>query len=573
MKSTTSASGATGPGRLPAVRITGRIVLLVVTSMTLLAIVLTVTALNVMTENQRQRAVRDQEMKLRVAWETLRDAGDAFSVHDGALYAGGVRLNGNHDVVDEVQSLVGGVATIFQGDLRVTTNVKKADGSRAVGTSLAKGPVYEAVLVRGERYHGTADILGEPYFVAYDPIRGADGTVVGILFVGEKQSDFFQLLSAVKVSVIQATLVSLAVMLVLSTLVARSLTRPLLRLKQALDALARNDTTTDIPYQDRRDEVGDIARTAAIFRRNLIETERLRQERLAERARADAERRQELTDLSSQVETRVKRVMGAMVEAIGVLHQTAAGMEQEARGTSEESAAAATVSARTGSNVQTVAAAATELSASADEIGRQIASSRTVVNEAASEAERTVGAINALSASAEKIGEVVTLIGAIAAQTNLLALNATIEAARAGEAGKGFAVVAGEVKNLATQSGRATGEIAAQIKALQDEVAAAVAAIGRIGRIMGAVQGNSTAIATAVEQQTAAIREVSLNTEQAARGTGEVQDRMSEVASRAGRTLDGAERVEQAADLLVRHAGTLEQEIEGFVAELRSRVA
>src|SRR5262249_15463735 len=157
-------------------------------------------------------------------------------------------------------------------------------------------------------------------------------------------------------------------------------------------------------------------------------------------------------------------------------------------------------------NVQTVASAAEELNASIGEIGRQVTQSAQIAGKAVSEAERTQATVRSLADGAQKIGDVVKLINDIAGQTNLLALNATIEAARAGEAGKGFAVVASEVKSLATQTAKATEEIAAQIGAIQNATGDAVGAIDGIGKTIAELSHIATAIASAVEEQGAATR-------------------------------------------------------------------
>ncbi|MFM2041953.1 MAG: hypothetical protein RLY86_529 [Pseudomonadota bacterium] len=559
--------------RLPALRITARVVLLVALSMMVVAGAVTiVTEMILRTELERQ-AMAEEEMKLRVAWEILRDRGADLSVRDGSLYAGEVRLNDEFTVVDEITDVIGGVATIFQGDRRISTNVTKPDGGRAVGTTLAKGPVHDAVLGRGERYVGTATILEEPYIVAYDPIRDGSGAIIGILFVGEKRSTFYAMVDAITGPVIWTSIGTLLVMLVVAGVTARGLTRPLLRVGATLDRLARNETDVDIPHEDRRDEVGDLARTARVFRNGLVEMERMRAERAEAQSRSEVERRRIIEETAGTVEARLNRITAAIGQAVTALQGTAGRMTREARDSDSRGQSVASVTAQTGANVQTVAAAAAELSASADEIGRQVATATTVVAKATAETERTVETVNNLAGSAQRIGEVVNLISTIAAQTNLLALNATIEAARAGEAGKGFAVVAGEVKALASQTARATDQISTQIHALQGDVEQAVAAIGRIGRTITAVEGSSSTIAAAVQEQAAAIAEVSRNTEEAARGTEQVSDDIQGIAACIGRTREGAESVEVETDRLAEQARALETEVACFVADLRAKAA
>ena len=221
-------------------------------------------------------------------------------------------------------------------------------------------------------------------------------------------------------------------------------------------------------------------------------------------------------------------------------------------------------------NVQTVASASEELSASIEEIGRQVLRSQEVARRAADEAARTDVTVQDLIGGSQKIGEVVQLISSIAAQTNLLALNATIEAARAGEAGKGFAVVASEVKSLATQTARATEQIGAQISAMQGVSNDAAAAIRGIGGIIEQMNGITATIASAVEEQTAATQEIARNVQQAAGGTQEVSSNIVQVTDAAGETEAAAGQVLSASEDLSRQSEALQGQVERFLAAMRA---
>ena len=141
-------------------------------------------ATHILESSMRQQAQSRQDANMRVAWELLRHKGSTFRVENGTLYAGSAGINGNFEVVDRVKELVGGTATVFMGDTRVSTNVVQADGKRAVGTKLAQGPIHDALFQAKKAFRGEAEILGEKYFTAYDPIKSANGDVIGILYVG-----------------------------------------------------------------------------------------------------------------------------------------------------------------------------------------------------------------------------------------------------------------------------------------------------------------------------------------------------------------------------------------------------
>lgn len=251
------------------------------------------------------------------------------------------------------------------------------------------------------------------------------------------------------------------------------------------------------------------------------------------------------------------------------LRASAGTMETTAGETTERATTVAAASEEASSNVQTVASAGEELTGSINEIKRRVQTASDISQIAVKEAQETNETIQALSIAADKIGAVVKLINAIAGQTNLLALNATIEAARAGDAGKGFAVVASEVKNLATQTAKATEEIGVQVAGIQSATDAAVIAMETIGKTIHDIDEIASDIAHSVEEQAAATQEIALNVEQAAAGTLEVSSNIQQVMQGANETGEAAKEVRVASDELSKQAETLSTEIGNFIHEVR----
>lgn len=277
--------------------------------------------------------------------------------------------------------------------------------------------------------------------------------------------------------------------------------------------------------------------------------------------------KQEVIDgLAQSFRTIIDTVSSASTQ----LESTASSLSTTARTTTDLTTVVAGASEEASSNVQAVAAATEELSGSVHEIARQVSESNRIAGEAVGQAQRTDDRITALSQAATKIGDVVKLITAIAEQTNLLALNATIEAARAGEAGKGFAVVAQEVKALAAQTGKATGEIGAQIAAMQGATQDSVVAIKEIGGTINRIADIAASIAAAIEQQGAATGEIARNVQQASQGTAQVAGNVTEVSQGAGETSAASSQVLSSARSLAGESSRLKIEVQKFLGTIRA---
>jgi len=286
--------------------------------------------------------------------------------------------------------------------------------------------------------------------------------------------------------------------------------------------------------------------------------------------RADAQKRSSMHELANEFDEDVAGVVRTVAAAVTQLEQSAASMSSSADETSRQSSVVAVAADQATANVQTVASAAEELAASVREIGQQVATAAAIAGDASTQARATATVVTGLSASAQRIGQVVNLIDDIASQTNLLALNATIEAARAGEAGRGFAVVAMEVKTLAEQTSKATGEISSQISAVQGATGEVVKAIEEISDTIRRIDEISAAIAASVEEQGMATGEIAQNVHQAAQGTREVSSNIAGVNAAANDTGRASGEIVQAAADLTRQAEQLRSQVDTFVSRVRA---
>ncbi|MBV8926554.1 MAG: cache domain-containing protein [Bradyrhizobium sp.] len=366
------------------------------------------------------------------------------------------------------------------------------------------------------------------------------------------------------------SLIVFTLVLVSSIIIGRSVTRPLAIVGGLTRRLASGDGDFEIPYTERRDEIGGLAQALRVFRDNAAAVAKLHAEQAELKQKADGEKRAAMIDLAARFEASIQAVVGEVIGEAGQMQQAAQSMSCTAGQASQRAHAMENACQQASSNVQTVASAAEELSNSISEISQRVTQAAQVASQAAADGQRTNQTVEGLAAAANKIGEVIGLINQIAAQTNLLALNATIEAARAGEAGKGFAVVASEVKSLATQTAKATDEISAQISSIQAETHQVVGNIGAIRNTIMQVNEISSSIAAAVEEQGAATKEIAQSVQQAASGTSSVSQNIAEVTAATTETGSIAEAVLHSSGQLSGKLEMLQQEVATFLAGVRA---
>ena len=540
--------------------------LMVVVALAVLTIVLLTVAAVLLSRDAEAQAAERQEANMRVAWDVLADYGDGFSARDGRLYVGSTPMNDFVEPVDRIKALVGGTATVFLNDVRVTTNVVKDDGSRAVGTKLKAGPVYDAVLKSGRTYRGQTEILGKPYFVAYDPIKNAAGQTIGVLYVGIPKADFMASVNEVMLALFVGGLVVALLIVGACLLVSRRMFSPLKALCDRMEALRQGRTDFDAPWVARGDDIGQISRAVIAFRDAAVRQQETQAE--AEAMRATARE----TQMASEAEReRLAKEDAVVVEALGdglaalargdlTYRITTAFAERSRKLKDDYNAAADTLSGtmadiiglvgamRAGTvevstatddlsrRTERQAAALEQTAAALDQItvtvrktaeGAQSAAGITAQARGGAEAREqiiadTTAAMGEIESTSGRISEIIGVIDEIAFQTNLLALNAGVEAARAGEAGRSFAVVASEVRALAQRS----AEAAREIKGL---IAASSASVGEGARLVSQTGGALTALISQVAEINQLAGEIAASAREQAVGLAEINTAVNQM--------------------------------------------
>ncbi len=426
----------------------------------------------------------------------------------------------------------------------------------------------EAALAGHKGVVRVSSLRGEPAVAVYAPLSflGTQWAVIGEIELAEVTAPAHAM---GQFMLIGGAIVLIAVVAI-GLAVARNTTSPLSAMTTAMGSLASGHLDTVIPALHRTDEIGEMAQAVQVFKDNALQMDRLQKQQADLKRQAEMDRRQAMRDMADNFETSVRSVVDGVSSAAGDMKQTAEVMSRTADATTLQSSTAAQAAAEAAGNVRSVADASTQLSSSISDIAAHVARSAEIAGIAVGEAQRADQMVKGLADAAQKIGEVVDLINAIAAQTNLLALNATIEAARAGDAGKGFAVVAGEVKTLASQTGRATEEISVQIGNVQRATQDAVAAIHGIAGTITQINDIASTMSVAVETQGATTREIARSVALAAEGTRVVTSNISGVTATAADAERAAEQVLSAAAGLSRQSEQLRTQVDSFLANIRA---
>jgi methyl-accepting chemotaxis protein len=399
-----------------------------------------------------------------------------------------------------------------------------------------------------------------------------DLDVLGRLYANRSREIYGRTESGMETSALEMMLLGAAALMLPmfgALVIHRSIARPLAAVTCVIEAVAGGDATLAVPFRDRSDEVGALARSIAVFQEAMRRNVELNKTVLAE-AEAKVQRQEQISAETARFGTDIEASLSKLDRLFQQMLSASSLLADAADLASDKTGSAATASGEASANVRDIAAAAEELAVAVSEINRQVVQSNAIATKAVGEAARTSDSVKELGEVGRRIGDVIKLITAIAEQTNLLALNATIEAARAGEAGRGFAVVAGEVKALSSQTAKATEEIGAQITAMQSATGRSIQAIAGIEKTIREIGEISGAIASAVTEQGAATQEIARSVEVAARRTNDTADEVVRVGEATENTRASATSVKTLADDLAAAAGQIRAQVDQFFRKLRA---
>lgn len=530
--------------------------------------------------NIASNATASQDINLRVAVSTLErtipglEAEYSSNGEIRRLTAPSIPAFENHNTIDSVGQQTGETATVFVWDesqsdfVRRTTNITRPDGTRAVGTVLGAGAVYDAMMA-GRGFRGEAVILGTPYFTAYQPVFSDIGDVIGIIYVGVQRSKIVAVRNQVVTVMAIVGLLAFLAAAAAAFAAVRGAIGPLRQLEHSVETIASGDYGAEVAGAKRGDEVGRIAKALVALKSKLSEAEatsaEAREATEARLARAEA--------MAAEVERfqeRADTILGKVREAANKVSRAAETTRTTAANGRERSEAMRTAAREASAGVQTMAASTEELNAAIGEIAASAGRVSELTRQSTSRTEQTQALMEEMAKALGDVTAIITEINGVAEQTNLLALNATIESARAGEAGKGFAVVASEVKELASQTQRLTETINERVDRFAGRVREATEATQAMAEGIRDIDASSQESAAAVEQQTVAVSEVARSAQNAAQNTEAVERDAQGVADGAQSSVSAAEEISTLASELETSADTLAGDIDNFIKSVRA---
>ncbi|OJX70553.1 methyl-accepting chemotaxis protein [Magnetospirillum sp. 64-120] len=490
-------------------------------------------------------------------------------IRDGTV----IGVTGIDLTLDRLSALVRGIKPYGDGFAAILspqgTYIAHPDDSKTSKPADDLPPAARDAIAAGKAFDGMTRMDGRSYYLHMIPVSFAAADQHWAFLVAVPEASILADVDHLTRWSLSIGLLCLAAGGVLAWRLGDGIAQPARRLTEAMASLAKGLWHTDVPHVDHGDEIGHMARAVVVFRENGQANAELQADR--ERTASERARRQEVVEeLLAGLDGHVVNVLERLSQATTTLRGTAEAMMRISRQTSDQVGGVALATDTSSTNVQQAAQAGEELSSSISDIRERAGQTSRITEQAVGVVQQTDQQVQGLVQAVSQIGAIVNMISEIAGQTNLLALNATIEAARAGEAGKGFAVVAGEVKTLATQTGKATEEITRQIGTIQQATKDSVNSLHQVGAIVNQIEEISLAVSAAMTQQDGATRRIAGNLQEAAAGSAAVADNVARVAEAAAEADAAAAQVLGAVDDLQHQAEDLRRQFGDFMARIRT---